>query len=438
MNIGLIPWYLDAQNYVIVYLQWREAVLGDFQVIYFKNGKQCGTEDGTREWNDHWLDGEQYAQTLHTLTATDTITLSVEKKYDAGRGLDSYNVTISGTNAQQQTVSETFTSDAFSVAVPYAARTAKVGLYSMNNTVTFTDFSVEAAENSTNYQAVAGSDAVARTTAAAGWTYADGAYSVDSSSAATAADTQAVIPNPDSDNNYNISYTASLTGESGNVLSVLPYYADEYNFARFVITQTATGADIAIEGKVAGVAYQQSMEAYAGSIDWNNVSVKASKVGSFVNLYLNGTSVASYETAFTGGAQVAFGAKGNVTFTQVQTQSEAYNPYDWYTKDGYTISDRDMQSVSIDGTTVTMTTDAAEETKYTRFYAPAGNYYNRISVSGNFTVTENAQGAEYGLYLYYVDDSNNVRVSVTAEKVTLIVTQNGTSSEYEGAFAPIR
>ena len=435
VNIGLIPWYLDAQNYVIVYLQWREAVLGDFQVIYFKNGKQCGTEDGTREWNDHWLDGEQYAQTLHTLTATDTITLSVEKKYDAGRGLDSYNVTISGTNAQQQTVSEIFTSDAFSVAVPYAARTAKVGLYSMNNTVTFTDFSVEAAENSTNYQAVAGSDAVARTTAAAGWTYADDAYSVDASSAATAADTQAVIPNPDSDNNYNISYTASLTGESGNVLSVLPYYADEYNFARFVITQTATGADIAIEGKVAGVAYQQAMEAYAGSIDWNNVSVKASKVGSFVNLYLNGTSVASYETAFTGGAQVAFGAKGNVTFTQVQTQSEAYNPYDWYTKDEYTISDRDMQSVSIDGTTVTMTTDAAEETKYTRFYAPAGNYYNRISVSGNFTVTENAQGAEYGLYLYYVDDSNNVRVSVTAEKVTLIVTQNGTSSEYEGAFA---
>ena len=438
VNIGLIPWYLDAQNYVIIYLQWRDfgANLGNFQVLYFKDGIQHGAE-GATGWNDNWHDSASptYTDTLYTLTPADTITVSVDKRYDAIRGLDAYNITIGGTNAQQQAVSETFTTDAYSISVPYAAQTAKVGLYSMSNTVTLTDFSVTPAQNSTNYVPVEGSDAVARTTSAGGWTYADGAYTVDASASASAAETQAIIPNPNADNNYNVSYTAAFTGGDGNVCSILPYYADESNYARYLITQTADGAQIAIEGKAAGASFGQSFEAYTGAIDWSNVTVRASKSGTKVSLYLGEELVATYETPFTGGARVGFGAKGSVTFTSVGTQSEAYVPYDWYTKGGYTISDRDMASVEIDGASVTMTVDAQETDHETRFYAPAGNFYNRISVSGTVTVTENEESAGYGFYLYYADDANNVRVRITAEKIVLVATEKGTAAEYESAFA---
>ena len=436
VNIGIIPWYRDAKNYVITYLQFRDGVnLNDFQTLCFLDGRQYGTEaGGVNSWNDHWFDANGCLDTVGTLDPANEMTLKMEKRFDAASGRDNYTLTLSGTNSQETYVTKTFNADAYSISAPYAAEVAKVGLYSCHDTVTFSDFTVTPAEGSANYRSVAGSDASARTPNAMGWTYADGNYTVDGSTGSTVADTQAIVPNPNAEKNYSVSYTAECAGESGNVLSILPYYADENNFARFVLTQKEGGADVAIEGKVAGTAFNQSFEAYTGTIDWKNVALTASKIGKDVFLYLGDVRLATYTTEFTGGVRVGFGAKGNITFKDVETKAEEYVPYDWYTKDNYTISDRDMRSVLIDGNTITMAVDQAA-TQATRFYTPAGNFYNRIAVSGKFTVTENVAGAIYGIYQYYVDDNNFVRVDVTAEKIALTATQNGEATTYESTFA---
>ena len=242
INMGIIPWYLDAQNYVIVYLQWTKnhsTNLCDFQVLYFRDGIMSA-------WNDHWLDHDE--SNLYSLKPTNTITMTVSKEYAEGK--DNYSVTISGTNDLEEQVSKTFLTDKdkLDISVPHAATQAKVGLYTCNDTVTVTDFATNSLSGTGEYKMVSGTDTTGKSATATGWSYADSAYTVDASSG-TAADNQAIYQNTNTAGNYAVSYTANCTAASGNVLSVLPYFASDDNYARFVITQAASGAELAIEGE---------------------------------------------------------------------------------------------------------------------------------------------------------------------------------------------
>ena len=431
INMGIIPWYLDAQNYVIVYLQWtsnHSTNLCDFQVLYFRDGSMSA-------WNDHWLDYDE--SNLYSLKPTNTITMTVSKEYAEGK--DNYSVTISGTNDLGEQVSKTFLTenDKLDVSVPHAATQAKVGLYTCNDTVTVTDFATNSLSGTGEYKMVSGTDTTGKSATATGWSYADSAYTVDASSG-TAADNQAIYQNTNTSGNYAVSYTANCTAASGNVLSVLPYFASDDNYARFVITQAASGAELAIEGEANGVAFDETFAAYEGAIDWSSVDIRATKVGANVNLYIGSdaeTPVATYTTSFTDGANVGFGAAGgSVTFANVQTAPEGYQPYDWFISGAYYMSAQAEDSITVEDGAVTMTVDPDEATNYTRFYT-ASNRYNNVTVSGSFTVTENAANASYGLYLYYVSDTEYVSAVVTANKLTLTAVSGGTPTAWTYTFA---
>lgn len=431
INMGIIPWYLDAQNYVIVYLQWTKnhsTNLCDFQVLYFRDGSMSA-------WNDHWLDHDE--SNLYSLKPTNTITMTVSKEYAEGK--DNYSVTISGTNDLEEQVSKTFLTDKdkLDISVPHAATQAKVGLYTCNDTVTVTGFATNSLSGTGEYKMVSGTDTTGKSATVTGWSYADSAYTVDASSG-TAADNQAIYQNTNTSGNYAVSYTANCTAASGNILSVLPYFASDDNYARFVITQAASGAELAIEGEANGVAFDETFAAYEGAIDWSSVYIRATKVGANVNLYIGSdaeTPVATYTTSFTDGANVGFGAAGgSVTFANVQTAPEGYQPYDWFISGAYYMSAQAEDSITVEDGSVTMTVDPDETTNYTRFYT-ASNRYNNVTVSGSFTVTENAANASYGLYLYYVSDTEYVSVVVTANKLTLTAVSGGTPTAWTYTFA---
>ena len=148
IEIGLIPWYQDAQNYVIVYLQfwanWTYSNMGltSIEVLYFKDGVQYGPE-GTVGFNSHFMDNPLYSgSNCASLNPDDAITIKVDRIYDAQQNMDVYTVMVSGTNSEGEFVSVSF-EQAYTTSV---GKTGGIGLYSWNDTVTFSSLYVEKIE----------------------------------------------------------------------------------------------------------------------------------------------------------------------------------------------------------------------------------------------------------------------------------------------------
>ena len=145
INMGIVPWFQDAQNYVVIYLKWNPNNTGliNLQILHFIDGVQYGKE-GQQGWNDRWLDA-LYATTLYTLNPDDEITVQVDKIYNAETKLDDYTVTITAVNKQGVSVSESFT-ESYSISV---GKIGNIGIYSMNDTVTFSRLTVESLNEDT-------------------------------------------------------------------------------------------------------------------------------------------------------------------------------------------------------------------------------------------------------------------------------------------------
>lgn len=138
-HVGFIPWYLDENNYVAVFLQWgseaweRPNELKCIQMTGRINGEYLpvwnNKWDNTQEWNDMWTDG-------YAISASDTITLSITKKVTNG---DSIRFNVTATN--QDGVSVTRENGYGILNTGSLLSSGKVGLYSYNDTFTFTNLS---------------------------------------------------------------------------------------------------------------------------------------------------------------------------------------------------------------------------------------------------------------------------------------------------------
>ena len=419
INMGFTPWYLDANNFVLVYMKWEQAHgfnLINLQTAYKQNG-------GDLQWGDRWLDHD-YANTLYTLKPTDSIKLRVEKKYNADFAVDEYFVTVSS-----GAISETPSNRGIAMSVPYAAGQATVGLYTCKDVVTVSDFKTESLTESGVYKSVADTlGTTAKSSAANGWAFSGGRYTVNAAAGNSAAN-QAVMQNEFAEENYEISYTANC-GENGNQLSVLPLYRDENNYVRFVIDKTQTGANISVEGKSAGTAFSQEATAFESAIDWTNVQVSASRVGSGFTCKINGENAASYTNiAFTKGANVGFGAGGDsVSFSGVKVESLEYHEYDWFTLEDWFASAKTKENVSIvkdaESGKYTLTLQApADETKYTAAYTDSERY-DLVTLNGKFKGA--AADVGFGFYTAFIDDNNYTLVLVANGKVALKSMKEGT------------
>ena len=133
INMGFTPWYLDANNFVIVYMRWQPDKgfnLINIQTAYRQNGENLS-------WGDCWLDFA-YKDTLFTLKPTDSIKMRVEKRLNVSTGLDEYFVTVSSGD-----ILETPSNRGIAISVPYFNKPAYVGLYTNNDTVKISNFKTE-------------------------------------------------------------------------------------------------------------------------------------------------------------------------------------------------------------------------------------------------------------------------------------------------------
>lgn len=427
INMGLSPWHLDDRNFVLIYLIWNTTHgfnLCNVQTICYINGQQQG-------WNDHWLDNE-YRDTLYTLKPTDAITVQVEKRLNASATADTYRVTVSGTNSEGHPVSATPATIDFAVSAPYAATKVSAGVYSNHDTVTVRDYKVEPLTESGVYKSVDGTDTTGKSSSSAGWTYRTNTYAVDATGG-NAQKNQAILSNVHAAGNYSINYTASLSGSAATKeLSVLPLYRDENHFVRFTVQEAQTGATISVDGKADGTAFSETLSPYTQAIEWSHVSVSASKQGSTFELKIDGAVAGTYANGvFLDGAKVGIGC-GNAsgTFTEVGIESLAYLSYSWYNDNGWYISAKDRESVTIMGTTVQLSSPSGAE-EMTRMYT-ASEKYDRVRLSGSFTA--DSENAEYGFYLYYADDTHYVLAYVAEGKLTLMSVSGGEPTETSTAL----
>lgn len=118
IRAGFYAWYVDADNYIEVYVEWSESDrAGQIREVQI-TGKNAGTQ---LAWNDVWCDGV-------SVLPADSVTLTVQKT------AKTFNVTLVAGEATK-TGSATF--DAVNTDTAY-----KLGLYATNDAFTFTNVSL--------------------------------------------------------------------------------------------------------------------------------------------------------------------------------------------------------------------------------------------------------------------------------------------------------
>ncbi len=132
---GIIPWYLDANNYLFVYVEWnfgdteRPNDIRQIHVSGLINGQNLG-------YNDLWCDGIHVAEKSR-------LTLTVDK---ATKGAD---VELTVTLKEGETVVKTAAVVLAGIAEATAAP-GKMGIYGYGDTITFSDFTSTAQKNELN------------------------------------------------------------------------------------------------------------------------------------------------------------------------------------------------------------------------------------------------------------------------------------------------
>jgi len=132
VQAGIIPWYLDADNYLYAYVEWSDTDRpNDIRCIQV-SGKLNGTHIG---YHDIWCDGI-------SVPANEEMTLSVQKTTN-----DDGTVKLSVQLANGQgTVVKTGERTLDAAQSAALAQEGKLGLFAFNDTVSFTEFSCTGAQ----------------------------------------------------------------------------------------------------------------------------------------------------------------------------------------------------------------------------------------------------------------------------------------------------
>ena len=141
---GIIPWYVDDNNYVLIYLQWspdqRTSDLHQIQMTGKVNGAYLpiwvnNTWNTTIEFNSMWTDGIAIAaNNFITLSVTKTITMGGV----ANANGDTMTFSITATNVDGVSVTRT---SSFGIKTNGTLPSGKVGLWSQNDAFTFSNLS---------------------------------------------------------------------------------------------------------------------------------------------------------------------------------------------------------------------------------------------------------------------------------------------------------
>lgn len=264
--------------------------------------------------------------------------------------------------------------------------------------------------------------------------------------------------------NYTLSATFSITEGMGEEIGfgIVPWAQDANNFILVSMKWTnGTPFSLLVQRKIGGNWY--GAEGVAGTADdpipWNEVQFAGTTTASISSAlpitmtvqrtYNASTGMDEYVTTIEGqdaGGQAvatkfsvqsfsqsagsggkiglyAFGHPIDITsFTAELGDAVGYEPFTWFVNGSYHMTAQQRDDITVTGNTVAMNAESTE--KHTRFYLSSGSSeaYEDVTFAGSlvFTPSEDAEGAEYGLYLNYIDDDNNVRLVAGEGTLSLI------------------
>ncbi len=443
-DIGIVPWYIDSNNYILVYLNWsdsdRPSELREIQITGRINGKALAVKNGSswtqKEWNDFWTDGQAIKE--NTLN-----TLKVSKKRSATNDSDIFTVSLNDTLTKTLEIRDTVQFDNFK---------PKVGVYGYNDTVTFSDFSFATDSTSSQFKNI--SDGVGKSENGS-LSYVDGTYSIDSKSSTDAINNIALLTNSNSSGGYKIDASFSVTEEADEgAIALVPYYENEYSYLTLGIKKES--------GKLYAYAKGKRVTAMTTTLTFEEIDEKAeisdiSSLSDITSLTIT-KSDGTFQLSANGNDKVlytytnAYYVQGNNSFPNklfgfacsgVKTtvtnlaSSSSYAEYSVLVKTlggkDVFVSARSEDSVSYDGGTYIFSENAitkGDSSKQASIYYASGKYGN-INISATFSSLSAA--SSFGFYSYLYDINNYVKsyIDVATKKLTVENAVNGSVTKKE-------
>ncbi len=431
-DIGLVPWYIDSDNYILVYLNWsdsdRPTELREIQITGRVGGEKLIVKNSgswvQKEWNDSWTDGQALKENTSNI-------IKVTKTRSATGDSDVFSVTVNDSISASIEIRDT---------VQYDNIKPKVGVYGYNDTITFSDFSFQSKATASQYKKL--DDGLGKS-ANGSLSVADGAYSVDSKDSTSLFDNMAVFANSNSSGGYEIDASFNVTEEAdAGSVALVPYYENEYSYLALGIKKE--------NGKFYAFAKGRRATSITATLTFDEIdesteitdissladvkSLKISKSDGTFKIMLNGSSKAlhTYTNAYFVQGNNSFPTKmygfavnGVKTSVSDLKSTVAYNEYSFLEKKfggkSVFVSARTDDSVSYADETYTFSEDAVtlgDSTKQAAAYYASGKYGN-VNISASFGGLTST--STYGLYACLFDINNYVKAYIDSSAKKLIV-----------------
>ncbi|MBQ8885380.1 MAG: hypothetical protein IJY62_03325 [Clostridia bacterium] len=344
-QIGIVPFYKDADNYLMFNLWWRQeswiANVNEILCNVTLEGKQNGqflnvyNASGSyspAEYSDVWVhDNSALAAIQKKINVEEGWDITVIKRisdptFSAPASGDIIEIIVNGVPVGFFTTNLT---------APYRAEKHKVGV-SMGNAagLTVTDFNVVDEDMSIynypfsayNYNPLSSSEFVAT----GNWINESGKLSVNALNDVDDTPTNAVRKLDESYVNYTVSANVKLTetesGAGGAGLTV--WHKDHAN----TLTANLVCENGEYRAEIAGCVNGQTVLATSGTLQiTDGALLRAERLGSVLVLYVNGNEAVRATVPFFDNYLVGVNAQAaKAEFTDFSTESKEYTPFDEY------------------------------------------------------------------------------------------------------------
>ncbi len=417
---GIVPWYLDENNYIVVYVEYsdsdRPGQVREIQITGRING---GNLDNA-EWHDFWCDGitidPSAGYKLKVSLTRDgsggDMMVTAELLDSAGNSKKSGNLVLPKLNA-------------------YAAKPFRYGVIAKVDNYTIENLDPEriGGDDQTEY-ALVGNGVVAKSAGTA-WTITGGSYTVDGGDNDISS-TMLIKRNALGAASYKLS--ADVSGANGKV-GLIAWYEDENNYIFAVYDNGKYG----FEGKLLGTPIVQPAQ---GDISEAVTKLTVYKRGSVLELLINdmeeGEGVKFEDALLQTAASYGLCASGAATFAELTIDDGIdYKAYSWYMTELNNretfVSAAAMGGVAYDeenGKYVFRAAGVTDEHDTSVYWAT--DYYDKAEISAVFTDVSNT--TEYGLYGWLQDQSKYVLAKVTPRGVVIISTLGETTESEDYAL----
>ncbi len=423
-DVGILAYYHDQNNWISFSASWwkgfSESKITDILIAECNNG--------TTTYYDHFFDNTSYNYDVFSTTygkqANETIELSVSKKYDVENGYDVYSFYLDGNLFIQKNFG-------LSASAAFKNDVSKMG-YVCNAgdiTVTFNPVTVSVPGpdgNAVTYGEVEGAPQGVK--AAGTWTYAENAYSVNATTGVY--QNHVIVPNAEKKDNYKVDFNVEISNEKENSQVMLSgWYVGANDKIIYILKKTASGYAVEQKGTLSGTELT-AVEDKTVTVTNGKITLSVVKIGKTVSLKSGDTVLFEYgSNDLEAGTDYMFGA-GNVTAKITATvEKQQYVAYDFYKTlvNGveYKISAKDQESVVISKSGITMDIEADKQTRVI--------YSSGTSGVITLTATFGGEASAYGLYVYYINEENNVSIVIDGNSVKLVSIINSVenSTNYE-------